>query len=241
MVLKRRVDTMPKIRVKLFANFREFTKTKELEMEDSIIDAFIGFKVEHNWLAENNLEESSIKLLRWDGSKWNSLETVPTSRDETFVYYESKTRAFSPFAIVAIPIYPSPTIQVVEIETPLQKIVELIGGPKLSRWLYIIIALMLGGLLAYSLINIQRGIRIYDNAEKIKPQDEDTWYGKAFALHEQGKYIEAIQAYDKAIELEPEDAHIWYNKGFALYELGKYEEAIKAYDKSRKIIRRNRH
>lgn len=28
---------MPKIRVKLFANFREFTKTKELEMEGSTV------------------------------------------------------------------------------------------------------------------------------------------------------------------------------------------------------------
>lgn len=33
MVLKKHSKVMPKIRVKLFANFREFTKTKELEME----------------------------------------------------------------------------------------------------------------------------------------------------------------------------------------------------------------
>jgi len=37
MVLKKQGDAMPKIRVKLFANFREFTKTKELGMEGSTV------------------------------------------------------------------------------------------------------------------------------------------------------------------------------------------------------------
>ncbi|MDP2845364.1 MAG: PGF-pre-PGF domain-containing protein, partial [Candidatus Methanoperedens sp.] len=78
---------------------------KELEGEEGIIDAFIGFKVETGWLAENNLEEDIIKLLRWDGSKWVTLDTTAKSRDEQFVYYEAKTPGFSPFAIVAIPLY----------------------------------------------------------------------------------------------------------------------------------------
>lgn len=33
MVLKKEIEVMPKIKVRLFANFREFTKTKELEIE----------------------------------------------------------------------------------------------------------------------------------------------------------------------------------------------------------------
>jgi molybdopterin synthase sulfur carrier subunit len=33
MVLKKQRETMSKIKVRLFANFREFTKTKELEIE----------------------------------------------------------------------------------------------------------------------------------------------------------------------------------------------------------------
>ena len=37
MVLKKQREGMPKIRVKLFANLREFTKTKELEMEGSTV------------------------------------------------------------------------------------------------------------------------------------------------------------------------------------------------------------
>jgi len=165
---------------------------KELEMEDSIVDAFIGFKVERNWLAENNLEENSIKLLRWGGSKWNLLDTVPKSRDETFVYYEAKTNAFSPFAIVAVPLYPSATVQVVETPTfitiPFQKITE-------SKFLmvgYILIAFILIGLVVYKLRKYKKAIRVYEKVIKIKPEE---------LMPEAGKYEEAIKAYDKAREI----------------------------------------
>lgn len=37
MVLKNQREVMPRIRVRLFANFREFTKTKELEIDGSTV------------------------------------------------------------------------------------------------------------------------------------------------------------------------------------------------------------
>jgi molybdopterin synthase sulfur carrier subunit len=42
MVLKKHSQCMPKIKVRLFANFREFTKTGELELEgDSVRDVLV--------------------------------------------------------------------------------------------------------------------------------------------------------------------------------------------------------
>ncbi|VVB96365.1 Bacterial Ig-like domain (group 2) [uncultured archaeon] len=175
---------------------------KELETEEGIIDAFIGFKVDRSWLAENNLEEGSIRLLRWDGSKWVSLETEPKSLDEQFVYYIAKTNGFSPFAIVAVSLYPSATIAVVEtpavIKMPIQKITE--SGILLLG--YIIIALILISLALYKLMRYKkRPVKVYEKAMKIKPEDADAWYNRGFDLYEQGKYDEAIKAYDKAIEI----------------------------------------
>ncbi len=42
MVLKKEREVMPKIKVKLFANFREFTKTKELEIEGGTVRDILG-------------------------------------------------------------------------------------------------------------------------------------------------------------------------------------------------------
>ena len=216
----------------------------DIDSPDSIIDAFIGFEVDRGWLAQNNLEENNIRLLRWDGSKWNSLDTQPTSSDETFAYYYSRTNAFSPFAIVALPLYPSATAQAGETpitEAPMQELIKQLAVERVSwLWMYALIALILISLALYKLSKYQKkAIKVYE-AVAIKPENADAWYGKGAELQEIGKYEEAIKSYDKAIEINPEYSNAWNNKGFALYELGKYEEAAKAYDKAREIIHRSR-
>jgi len=40
-----------------------------------------------------------IKLLRWDGNQWVTLETFEIDKDSTYTYFDGKTNAFSPFAI----------------------------------------------------------------------------------------------------------------------------------------------
>ncbi len=130
---------------------------------------------------------------------------MQTKRDETFIYYEAKTYAFSPFAIVAVPTYPSVTAQVVEtptlIKIPIQKIIEL----KNNLWGYILIALILISLALYKVWNYKIAVKVPKateiKPETTKPEDADTWYDKGFSLSEQGNYEEAIKAYDKAIEI----------------------------------------
>jgi hypothetical protein len=38
-------------------------------------------------------------MVRWNGIKWDQLETSETKEDGTFSYYESRTNGFSSFAI----------------------------------------------------------------------------------------------------------------------------------------------
>jgi tetratricopeptide (TPR) repeat protein len=43
-------------------------------------------------------------------------------------------------------------------------------------------------------------------------QTAEDWIQKGVALHQQGKYDEAIKAYDKAIKLNPNDVLAWIGK-----------------------------
>ncbi|QLC49751.1 PGF-pre-PGF domain-containing protein [Methanolobus zinderi] len=59
----------------------------------------IGFMVEKTWLEENNIESDTVKLYRYSNESWTALDTEVTEEDDEYVYFESQTPAFSPFAI----------------------------------------------------------------------------------------------------------------------------------------------
>ena len=46
----------------------------------------------------------------------------------------------------------------------------------------------------------------------IDPNNSYAWNNKGNALHNLGKYNEAIKCYDEAIELEPSNAYAWHNR-----------------------------
>jgi|GEM_PF-6011433 len=59
----------------------------------------IGFMVEKTWLEEDNIESDTVKLYRYSNESWTALDTEVTEEDDEYVYFESQTPAFSPFAI----------------------------------------------------------------------------------------------------------------------------------------------
>jgi len=65
----------------------------------NIANPIIGFKVETTWISENNIDGSTIKLHRYNGVNWESLVTTQTSQDADYLYFESETSGFSPFAV----------------------------------------------------------------------------------------------------------------------------------------------
>ena len=68
-----------------------------------------------------------------------------------------------------------------------------------------------------------------------KGQTTKAWYSKCSALHNLGKYNEAVEALDKAIEIEPQYAEAWSNKSFALKALGRTTEADAAFAKAKEL------
>ena len=67
--------------------------------EANIKDLAIGFRVTRTWLHEDNILESTVRLNRYTSGAWQSLPTAKTNEDTTYVYFESQTPGFSPFAI----------------------------------------------------------------------------------------------------------------------------------------------
>ncbi|MBP1909264.1 Ig-like domain-containing protein [Methanolobus bombayensis] len=63
--------------------------------------AEITFKVQKQWLEENNAEPSSVKLYRYSGGSWNQLTTSRIGADAKNYYFKAYSPGFSPFAIVS--------------------------------------------------------------------------------------------------------------------------------------------
>ncbi|MDK2911853.1 MAG: hypothetical protein PWR29_810 [Methanolobus sp.] len=68
---------------------------------ENVGNLLIGFKVEKSWLEENGADAASVKLYRYADGSWNALSTSLVGEDDTYVYFESLTPGFSPFAIVS--------------------------------------------------------------------------------------------------------------------------------------------
>ncbi|MCX9083249.1 MAG: PGF-pre-PGF domain-containing protein [Candidatus Methanoperedens sp.] len=68
----------------------------------NIKEGVIKFRVENSWITSNEITDSDLRMLKWNGIEWMSLATEKKSSDEKFTYFESKTTSFSPFAISAV-------------------------------------------------------------------------------------------------------------------------------------------
>ena len=64
------------------------------------INAKIDFKVQKEWITNNNYDASTVILQRFDNG-WNRIITKKTGEDSNYIYYSAKTDRFSYFAITA--------------------------------------------------------------------------------------------------------------------------------------------
>lgn len=67
--------------------------------DEEVDDSIIRFKIDKDWLNENNYDEGKVVLKRLSGGKWHKLETAKVSEDNSYVYFESHSPGFSYFAI----------------------------------------------------------------------------------------------------------------------------------------------
>jgi len=83
----------------------------------------VEFKVAKLWIADNSIDEATVKLNRYDGSggNWNALTTSKVGEDDATVFFEAETPGFSMFAVTgekkvevkAAAVTPTPTPAVV--------------------------------------------------------------------------------------------------------------------------------
>jgi hypothetical protein len=64
----------------------------------SLINGFVGFRVEKAWIKDNDVNESMITLQRYNNS-WEPLYTEKVGEDNNSIYFQSKTPGFYFFAI----------------------------------------------------------------------------------------------------------------------------------------------
>lgn len=90
-----------------------------LEMEttapEQVENAAIEFKVPKLWIRVNNIDQSTLKLLRYQDGQWADLNTTKIAEDDNDVYFSAEAAGFSLFAVTAEPIPQSPSQPFVEI------------------------------------------------------------------------------------------------------------------------------
>ena len=127
----------------------------------NIKEARVIFKVDNSWISSNKFENSDIKIVRWDGSKWIILETNVKDKDSTTTYFEANTNRFSHFAITGFQETPvikqiSPTA--IEHNQAVSEIPKIAEASKDISWkmnLEIIIAMLLG---LFGIVYLGKGI-----------------------------------------------------------------------------------
>jgi PGF-pre-PGF domain-containing protein len=61
----------------------------------------VEFKVAKSWIADNSIDEATVKLNRYDetGGNWNALTTSKVGEDDATVFFEAHTPGFSLFGV----------------------------------------------------------------------------------------------------------------------------------------------
>lgn len=79
----------------------QYINISKKNLNDADIDnrSSMKFKVAKAWIDENNIDEDTIALHRWQNNRWYKLETNKTSADSEYVYYAASVPGFSIFAI----------------------------------------------------------------------------------------------------------------------------------------------
>ena len=92
------IDTTPPDNV--YMNLNIMLGYNEWGSSKNIANPEIYFEVEKSWVTANNIDETTIKMYRYNGGKWNVLDTSITDQDSDKLYLKAKTsEVFTSFAV----------------------------------------------------------------------------------------------------------------------------------------------
>lgn len=80
--------------------------------------------------------------------------------------------------------------------------------------------------------DIDRAIRDYDQALRLRPQYPAALINRGVAYYEKGAWERAIQDYDRAIDLAPDVAEAFNNRALAYLKLYRYDRAKQDFDRT---------
>ncbi len=66
---------------------------------ENIASPTINFFAEKSWVTENNIDDTTIRLNRYNDGEWIPLDTEKMGEDEDYLYFEAQTPEFSSFVI----------------------------------------------------------------------------------------------------------------------------------------------
>ncbi|MCX9083631.1 MAG: S8 family serine peptidase [Candidatus Methanoperedens sp.] len=82
----------------IYKSMNIWAGTSSFNSPRNIKKGTIRFRVLNTWIKEKNFE--SIRMVQWNKSDWEYLETNEFSKDDEFTYYDAFTQVFSNFAII---------------------------------------------------------------------------------------------------------------------------------------------
>ncbi|MDD4249093.1 MAG: PGF-pre-PGF domain-containing protein, partial [Methanosarcina sp.] len=98
-VLKGKSTLVPKLPSgRIYKHVNIWVGNQGAGLPTSLKNGLVGFKVEKEWIEDNNVNESLITL-QWYNKGWKPLPTEKVSEDEDYVYFKAKTPGYSSFAI----------------------------------------------------------------------------------------------------------------------------------------------
>lgn len=80
--------------------------------------------------------------------------------------------------------------------------------------------------------DIDRAIRDYDEALRLRPQSPAALTNRGVAYYEKGAWERAIEDYDRAIGLAPDLAEAFNNRALANLKLNRYDRARQDFDRT---------
>ncbi len=86
----------------VYRNVNVWVGTSGFATSRNIKKAIIAFKVENSWLQEHGVMETTIQMLRWNGSEWVALKTEKVFKDEQYTYFEAEAQGFGNLAITSV-------------------------------------------------------------------------------------------------------------------------------------------